>query len=129
MSLTEHQNQIHELIRQETNLSDRLLELLQSENQALSTNNPEAIQQIASDKQLVIDSLESLGRQREILLQQAGFNNDKNGIESFLEQCNGDLDKDWQRLIDVIAQCQRQNEIIIPPCKKCTFNPQRPATG
>lgn len=111
MPLTESQNQIDELIQQEIRLSEQLLEFLQSEYQALSTNNLDVIPQIAQDKQQIVDTLASLDRQRELLLQQAGFDFDKNGMKDFLKQCDSLLNREWQRLMTVISRCQYQNEI------------------
>ena len=111
MSLAECQNQIGELLRQETGLSSQLLEILQSENQALSANDLDIIQQIAQDKQQIVDTLESLDQQRELQLQKAGFDIDKNGMKDFLKQCDDRLNQDWQQLMTVITKCQRQNEV------------------
>jgi len=110
MPLTEYQSQFRVLLQQEIEFSNQLLKNLQLENQALSNNDIESIQNIAPDKQQIIYTLESLSRQRESLLKNAGFSGDKIGMENFIKQYRS-LDQDWQQLMSVVSKCQRQNEI------------------
>jgi len=110
MPLSKYQTQIRELLQQEINLSTQLLENLQLENQALGNNDLESVEEIASVKQQAIATLELLGRQRESLLKNAGFSNDKIGMETFIKQYL-DLDHDWQQLMSTVSKCRRQNEI------------------
>jgi flagellar biosynthesis/type III secretory pathway chaperone len=115
MSTYEYQNQINELIQQEISLSNRLLENLLSENQALSSNDHEVIQGLLANKQQIIGTLESLGKQRELVLKKTGFSGDKNGMKKLIKQ-SGDtsnclLGQNWRQLMAIVSECQRQNEI------------------
>lgn len=115
MTSTQQQSRINELLQQEIRLSQQLLEILQSENQALQSNDHDAIQQLIPNKQQAIDSLESLVQQRQSLLKDAGFSADKKGMDSFIRQCGGIsrglLEQYRHQLITVASSCQRQNEI------------------
>lgn len=132
MSLIEYQAQINSVLRQEIDLSNKLLDTLQSENQALSNNNFDAMQQTAFDKQQIIDTLDSLGRQRESLLRNAGYSGDKVGMYNFIRQGSSDLDKNWQQLVSIASKCRRQNEIngiIISAASRHTTNALRMLKG
>ena len=111
MTSYECQQRIHELIREEIDLSDQLREALQKEYQVLSTNDDESIQRITDHKQQIIGSLESLNRQRETELDKAGYQGNKFGMNAFINQCGETFIRDWQNLIEVISECNRQNEI------------------
>ena len=129
MTSNEEQSRINELLQQEIHISRQLLGILQSENQALSSNDHDAIRRLIPDKQQAIDTMGSLAQQRQSLLKNAGFSEDKKGMEAFIRQC-GLMSRDlleqyWRQLGTAASGCQRQNEIngiIISASSRYTKN-------
>ncbi len=111
MTSYESQQRIHELIREEIALSVQLREALQKEYQVLSTNDDESIRLLAEHKQQIIGSLESLNRQRGAELDKAGYQSNRFGMNTFIKQCGKTLIEDWQNLINIISECNRQNDV------------------
>ena len=109
--MLEDQIRIKDLIQQETGFTRRLLEALHSENQALCSNDFATVEQLTPLKQQIIEALSTLEQQRESLLRQAGFSNDKSGMTKFITQCDENIEQDWQILLDIVSECNRQNEI------------------
>jgi len=125
MSINEYKTRISDLIEQETGFYNQLLDTLNAEYQALCSNDFETVQQLTSTKQQIIDTLSSLGRQRETLLQQAGFDTDKSGMTACIKQCGGQLERDWHSLMAGVSECSRQNEIngiMISTASRHTMN-------
>lgn len=129
MTTTDEENRINDLLQQEIHISQQLLGILQSENLALSSNDHDALRQLIPNKQQAIDTLGSLAQQRQSLLKNAGFSEDKKGMEAFIKQCghmsSGLLEQYWRQLSTAASGCQRQNEIngiIISASSRYTRN-------
>mgnify|MGYP000308832559 CR=1 FL=1 len=84
MTMTSFQ-QLHSILLAEQETASQLLVLLTGERDALTESNADVMNQMSAKKQPLIVSLEQLGRQREAVLQTAGFSSGKEGLEAFIE--------------------------------------------
>jgi len=84
MAMTSLQ-QLHSILQAELNAASQLLNLLKGERDALTESNADVMNDMSAKKQPLLVSLEQLGRQREAILQAAGFSSGKEGLEAFIE--------------------------------------------
>jgi len=85
--------------------SQQLFECLRLEKQALETNQLDTLAEISSQKQVLLDQLDQLDKQRAAISCEKNFNtfiiNSKDKI----------LINQWKQTHKVITDCQQQNEI------------------
>ena len=96
------QKELGQLAQLEVVLSQEHAALKQRDSDALVTNTDE--------KQRVIESIESCGRERSRLLQDAGIATDKDTVLAFVKMSPELLSK-WNELEVVLLRCQEQNKI------------------
>lgn len=102
-------------LQQEIETGGRLLDALRREHRALVAQDPAALDEIIVQKASLVATMESCGTERSALLRQAGLGGDRNGMETLLRQYDpqghGNLRRGWARLLELGAECQRQNLI------------------
>jgi len=104
---------LNELISKQLRDTSMLIDLLEQEK-AILARDPEAIEQLAAEKQPVISRLEVLHNESNSLLQQTGYAADRDGMQAFLAWCDNQdhtLSKHWDELLDNIENCRRLNQI------------------
>jgi len=84
MAMTSTQ-QLQSILQAELEAASQLLSLLKGERDALTESNADVMNDMSAKKQPLLVSLEQLGRQREAVLQAAGFSSGKDGLEAFVE--------------------------------------------
>ena len=77
--------QLQSVLQAELESASQLLKLLNNERGALTESNADIMNEMMAQKQPLIVNLEQLGRQREAVLQAAGFSSGKEGLEAFIE--------------------------------------------
>jgi len=114
MAMTSLQ-QLHSILQAEQDTASQLLVLLKNERDALTESNADAMSDFSVKKQPLVVSLEQLGRQREAVLQAAGFSSGKDGLEAFVENQAQQDSQNLNSVLDslrVIAQdCREHNQI------------------
>ncbi len=117
------------LLQEIASYLEQLQQALKNEYQALSDNNMPAIETIAREKTVLMDSLEDLDKERRNILSSAGLNLRATGIEDFLQNDNSgqaaELKTTWTKIADLTRQCEKQNNIngiIIENNKQHTEN-------
>lgn len=113
MSPADCKSQLLTLIKQARICGERVLDLLQQENTAILARDGMAIEALVKAKLQAFERWEQVEKQRLGLLQQLGFSADNNGMRSCLKACDtsGQLQASWDRLLDLTAECRRQNEV------------------
>lgn len=104
---------LDELLTKQLADTAALIRLLEQEKSIL-TSDPEAVEQLAAQKQQVISRLEFLHNESNSLLQQTGYAGDRNGMQAFLAWCDNKeclLHKRWEALLENIENCRRLNQI------------------
>ena len=84
MAMTSTQ-QLQSILQAELDAASQLLGLLKGERDALTESNADVMNEMSAKKQPLLVLLEQLGRQREAVLQAAGFSSGKDGLEAFIE--------------------------------------------
>ncbi|VAW63648.1 hypothetical protein MNBD_GAMMA08-733 [hydrothermal vent metagenome] len=85
--------------------SQQLLDFLNQEKRALNNNELQNLNEIAMQKQAIVDQLNQLDKQRESYSSSKNFN-------QFIKNSNDkSLIKQWDITRNAIASCQKQNEI------------------
>jgi flagellar biosynthesis/type III secretory pathway chaperone len=100
-------------LQREIQAGGQLLEILRREHQALTGNDPAFLNQVVAQKGELVAVMEACGRERNGLLRGAGFGIDRAAIEQLLNrddpQRQNGIQRDWARLLEIGAECQRQN--------------------
>lgn len=117
------------LLKEITSYLEQLQQALINEHQALTDNNMQAIELVARDKTILMETLEDLDKERRKILSAAGLNLKATGIEDFLQQNNAgqttELKAIWLKIAELTRQCEKQNNIngiIIENNKQHTEN-------
>lgn len=85
--------------------SQQLVDCLKQEKQALSENKLEKLNDISSEKQLLVDQLNQLDQQR-------AANSTENDFDDFIANShNLQLIKQWNLTRQTISECKKLNEI------------------
>lgn len=107
--------QLCTLISEQTQSAGELFALLQKEYDALKENDVEAIENVAEQKNRIVDSIQQLGRQRQQLVQDYGFSPGNASRTEFLGSFGSttteDLSRRWENLDIKIRECQDQNQV------------------
>lgn len=98
------------LLQQEIKSAQNLLQSLQHEYAVLADHHTETLEEITLAKQKKIQELETIGRQREVLLASINRASGKNpGQMSALLEGDKQLLPLWNELMSLAAKCQDQN--------------------
>jgi flagellar biosynthesis/type III secretory pathway chaperone len=102
-------------LQREIQASGQLLDALRREHHALTGNDHALLNQAVAQKSELVTVMEACGRERNGLLRGAGCGIDRAAVEQLLNrddpQRQAGIQRDWARLLELGAQCQRQNMI------------------
>ncbi|NOQ93845.1 MAG: flagellar protein FlgN [Methylophaga sp.] len=114
MAMTSLQ-QIQSILQAELDTASQLLVLLKGERNALTESNADVMNEMSAKKQPLLVKLEQLGRQRESVLQTAGFSSGKEGLEAFVENQTAQDAHRLNRVLDSLREaaqgCRENNQI------------------
>lgn len=112
MNPAEHIQLMGVTLQHELQAVSRLMELLLQEHVALAAHDADALEKAVQDKQQQLSKIESWEQGRNQLLTQGGHPTTQAGMEQYLKaQSNLQLDRLWQQLLSLSAQCHHQNQI------------------
>lgn len=112
MNPAEHIQLMGVTLQHELQAVSRLMELLLQEQAALAAHDPGALEKAAHDKQQQLSKIESWEKERNQLLSRSGHPETQAGMEQYLKaQSHPQLDRLWQQLLSLSAQCHHQNQI------------------
>ncbi|WP_029135060.1 flagella synthesis protein FlgN [Sedimenticola selenatireducens] len=108
----EQQNRLSQIISTELNCAHSLAEILQREQNALKSHDPEQVLDISREKQQTVDQMQECGRQRDRLLTSLGVAGGSTGINKLIQTnsaatCAGL----WRQLEAIAGKLREQNEI------------------
>jgi len=93
----------------------QLLETLRREHQALGANDLAHLNEAVAQKDGLLAAMEACGRERGALLREGGFDADRAAMDRLLDrhdpQRRSGIPHAWNRLLELGAECQRQNLI------------------
>ncbi len=99
------------LLQDATYASTELQELLKLEMQLLASRKFEDLNEVLTKKMKIIDQLENQDKMRSEFLSSAGYTADEVGTKKFLsDHKNDELAEAWQKLMDIIKECQVINQ-------------------
>lgn len=108
----EQQNRLSQVISTELNCAHSLAEILQREQNALKSHDPEQVLDISREKQQAVEQMQECARQRDHLLASLGVTSGTTGIDLLLQANStahcADL---WHQLGEVAGKLRKQNEI------------------
>lgn len=108
---------LHDLaacIQREIALSEQLIEALRHEHQALTVRDTGALNEAVARKSELIGAMQACGGERNNLLREGGMGTDRAGMDRLLARHDTQrrgIQRDWARLLELGAECQRQNLI------------------
>lgn len=114
MQLTPEQREaLASLINSELEMANTMLELLQHEHTALTSEDPERIKTVSRQKLEHMQLMEQNIGQRNLFLQRLGLSADEQGIEEAVTAAgqNNQLNTNWNSLKETAKELQKQNEI------------------
>lgn len=88
------------LLQEQIRCAEAMLEALDRENQALLEGNTDGLNLVGTEKVELIESLESLERERRLMAQVPDAEDPLNGAEQ----------THWRRLLEVMNECRKRNE-------------------
>ncbi|MBT8085340.1 MAG: flagellar protein FlgN [Woeseia sp.] len=88
-----------------------LLDELAAERDALHSQDGDALECAAQQKQICLQEIETREQERKALLAKAGFADDRNGMLAMIERCAAgtEIGSQWQRYLAVAEECQQAN--------------------
>jgi flagellar biosynthesis/type III secretory pathway chaperone len=94
-------------------MANAMLELLQHEHTALTSEDPESIKTASQQKLEHMQLMEQNIGQRNLFLQRLGLSADEQGIEEAVTAAgqNNQLTTNWKNLKETAKELQKQNEI------------------
>jgi flagellar biosynthesis/type III secretory pathway chaperone len=102
-------------LQREIQAGGRLLEILRREHQALTANDLARLDEAVAEKAGLVAAMEACGSERNALLRDAGFDADRTAMDRLLDQHDSQrrsgVQRAWTRLLEIGAECQRQNLI------------------
>ena len=104
---------LHTLLQQELTCTQALFTCLEQERDALTQMDSAQLEALASEKETMLQSLEKLSRERTELAQTAGYGQQQEQVQAFLQAVDpaGKLNQLWLQQITLLQQCQHQNRI------------------
>lgn len=91
--------QINAVVSEQIRCAEAMLEALEQENQALLDGNTDELNLVGSEKVRLMESLESLERERRLMAQLPDSSSDAQPEEIH-----------WKRLLKLMEECRRRNE-------------------
>ena len=91
--------QIDALVNEQIRCAEAMLAALDQENQALLEGNTDGLNQVGAEKVRLMESLESLERERRLMAQLP-----ESADREELEQIH------WKRLLELMEECRKRNE-------------------
>jgi flagella synthesis protein FlgN len=108
-------HQLDTSLQREIQAGEQLLESLRREHQALVANDPNRLNEAVAHKDGLVAAMEACGRERTTLLREAGYDADRAAMGKLLDrhdpQRRSGVQRAWTRLLELGAECQRQNLI------------------
>ncbi|MGE0289859.1 MAG: flagella synthesis protein FlgN [Bradyrhizobium sp.] len=102
-------------LQREIQAGGQLLEALRREHRALAARDLAGLDAAVVQKAGLVAVMEDCGRERSELLRAAGFAADRAAMDALLDrhdpQRRSPVPRDWSRLLEIGAECQRQNLI------------------
>lgn len=113
------------LLRQETDLTRQLLELLDREFAAITNRDFPAFEQLINEKSMCIEQLDLLEQERIALTESAGYKPGPDGMLYFLQWCDPqkNISPRWDGLLGLAGQCRdrnRRNHQLVEMCSQNT---------
>jgi flagellar biosynthesis/type III secretory pathway chaperone len=110
---SDQQRQLSQLLEKELDATQRMLEILKQEHQALIEKDADKITHSSEEKLAQLKALEALFSQRDHYLSSLGVDTKKSGLASLLQPLPADrpLARQWQQLLQLAEALQRQNDI------------------
>lgn len=109
---------LHDLaacLQREIRLGEQLLEAMRREHKALTTRDTALLNEAVAHKSELITAMQVCGGERNSLLHAEGMGTDRTAMDRLLDrhdaQRHSGLRRDWARLLEIGAECQRQNLI------------------
>jgi len=109
----ETQQHFYKILKAETEQTQALLDLLRMEYELLQSGSSQALLDLLEKKKQQLTSVKSVVTIHNQFLEQRGLSIDKQGTDTFLQQCNDNaqlLDM-WNQLTALLEDCRSQNEI------------------
>ncbi len=105
--------QLGDILTREISAATTLLHLLHKECKLLQHNNFSELAATANEKEIEISTLNALAREQGSLLQKLGISDDEDCTIHRLFAPPGmrELRMQWEALIELLHDCQRQNQI------------------
>lgn len=94
------------VLREELELTQELLECLQSENQALSNHDADHLERTTGQKQQLVNQLEQVEKQRHQAFLQQGINLNADSLQASLDKASGSPEE-----IEIISLCSKVLEL------------------
>lgn len=104
--------ELHELLREEQECAEALLQVLESEREAIAGRNTDALYESMQEKRDLLAQLETTHARRLQMLRAGGFTVEPEGFEAFLQNCiitRADILSQWQTTRESLAMCQQRN--------------------
>ncbi len=105
------QSDITQLMAQECASAKSLCDILESERNALATNQLELLDELATKKQTQIEQLEALGKKRMDWLSSRGIDTDSAKLGEYFSNAGNEQLRGWQALLSQLEECQHLNRI------------------
>lgn len=105
--------EIAKLLTKEVELMSSFVSVLQKEEQILSDNHADKLEQIISEKNLVLSDILVIEKQKNQLLSQLGFAIDAEGMKAFLASTNNEpsIQEAWKQLLELSSQAKESNRV------------------
>lgn len=110
-------------LRLEISLTQDLMGIIESEQQAIEAFNPDTLGQLVDKKKSVADSLAQTGARRDQVIRSLGFEPGQEGMKRLLEEhTEPQIATTWQALRSIAAQCQEHNRLLGIKISKLLLN-------
>ncbi len=127
MSMTPDASQfsMNLLLKQETELTRQLLELLDREFAAITGRDFPDFEQIIGEKSMCVEQLDLIEQERIALTESAGYKPGPDGMLYFLQWCDPqkNISPRWDKLLSLASQCRdrnRRNHQLVEMCSQNT---------
>jgi flagella synthesis protein FlgN len=110
---TDCRQRLKAALEHEIQCTEALIRALDEEQEALTGREPARLETVLRDKQSQLVELEQASRQRNAVVQQAGYSADRQGVEACVRACDvqGSLNALWERLNELVRQCRERNRV------------------
>jgi flagellar biosynthesis protein FlgN len=110
---SQHQATFSKILNSEITQTQTLLELLRREFELLKGPPSKELEDLIEQKRQLLLQIEQSASLHSQLLDSLGFDSDRMGTDSFIQQCSDkeQLDQLWSQFSSLLEACQNQNEI------------------